>query len=110
MSNITDLSKTYENKLIVELQKENELLKARIVELTIDTAITKEELICIQQIKILHDRSIQRELSLEEVKKLDLLVKNLKLITESITDKNSENKIRDVSEDLLVSIAASNNP
>lgn len=43
------------------------------------------EVICIQQIDRLHHASQIRELGLEEVKRLDLLVKNLKLIREEST-------------------------
>jgi hypothetical protein len=47
--------------------------------------LTPEESICVQQIGRLEESSIQRPLTLEEVKKLDLLVKNLKLIREEST-------------------------
>lgn len=47
--------------------------------------LTSEEIICIQQIDRLHNSSQTRELGLEEVKRLDLLVKNLKLIREEST-------------------------
>lgn len=44
-----------------------------------------EEIICIEQISVLKNRSSQRELSLDEVKRLDLLIKNLRLIREQST-------------------------
>lgn len=47
--------------------------------------VTAEEGICEQQINILQDRSFQRELTLEEIKKLDLLIKNKRLIKEQAT-------------------------
>lgn len=49
------------------------------------TELTPEESICIQQIDRLEKISIERALTLDEVKRLDLLVKNLKLIREEST-------------------------
>lgn len=60
-----------------------------------------EEFICIEQIKILKDRSRERELDINDVKKLDLLIKNLRLIRSQPTE-NTSSTVRDVSEvDLL---------
>lgn len=42
--------------------------------------ITPEEAICVAQIRILSDRALHKELTLEETKRLDLLVKNLNVI------------------------------
>lgn len=66
-----------------------------------------EELICIEQINILHNRSSQRELTLEEVKRLDLLVKNLKLVRDMANQTIDYSGPRDVggSEDDLIAIA-----
>lgn len=47
--------------------------------------LTPEETICIQQISFIEEQSMKRALTLEEVKRLDLLVKNLKLIREEST-------------------------
>lgn len=49
------------------------------------THLTDEEQICIEQISRLQKQSMERQLTLEEVKRLDLLVKNLKLIREEST-------------------------
>lgn len=42
--------------------------------------VSKEQALIEAQIEILHNRALQKELSLDETKKLDLLVKNLRLI------------------------------
>jgi hypothetical protein len=68
--------------------------------------ISPEEMICIEQINILHNRSAQRELNLEEVKRLDLLVKNLRLVRTQSTDVIDSVAIRDVEEHELVKIAS----
>jgi hypothetical protein len=49
------------------------------------THLTPEEQICIEQIDRLQKLSSERALILDEVKRLDLLVKNLKLIREEST-------------------------
>lgn len=107
MSDVVELKADFNAQLIVDLKKENERLKQQIVELSIAKQISEEELICIRQISILHDRSQQRELSLEEIKKLDLLVKNLKLITGNVDDKKLIRDIGNIQEDVLVAIATS---
>lgn len=68
--------------------------------------IAPEEMICIEQINVLHNRSSQRELNLEEVKRLDLLIKNLRLIREQSTQVIDSVVIRDVEETELVKIAS----
>lgn len=45
-----------------------------------------EQLICELQIKMLHDAAMSRQLSLEETKRLDLLVKNLYLTKGQATE------------------------
>lgn len=42
--------------------------------------ITPEEAICEKQISLLQERGMTKELTLEEVKRLDLLIKNLRLV------------------------------
>ena len=63
-----------------------------------------EEFICVEQIKILKERSTTRELDINDVKKLDLLIKNLRLLRSQPTS-NVENNSRDVSDVDLISIA-----
>lgn len=67
--------------------------------------ITPEEIICIEQINLLHKRSTGRELSLEEVKRLDLLIKNLRLIREQSTQVIEATSYREVKEEDLVRLA-----
>lgn len=47
--------------------------------------LSPEEIICIEQIERLQRVSSERALAIDEVKKLDLLVKNLKLIRDEST-------------------------
>lgn len=66
--------------------------------------LTPEEIICIEQIDRLRNASQTRELGLEEVKRLDLLVKNLKLIREGNTIVVTNNNQDKISEAELVAI------
>lgn len=95
-----------QQNLINLLRRENEELRAKVAHseelmkslgsaYEITGVIMPEELICIEQIKILKDRSFQRELTLEEIKKLDLLVKNLRLIRQK--DNEDERDVTDYS-------------
>lgn len=94
--------------LIVKLKKENEDLKNKLENLENILKggvhkISSEELICMEQIENLKKISAKRELTLEEVKKLDLLVKNLRLIREQSTqviDVSTE----EISDDELIKI------
>ncbi len=68
--------------------------------------LTPEEDICIRQIDKLQGKSNERELTLEEVKRLDLLVKNLKLIREESTIVvNNKGRSESMTEAELVAIA-----
>lgn len=77
--------------LIGTLRKENLELKEKLEHMEhgllkkAATLPSDEELICVEQISILKNRSDQRELSLDEVKRLDLLIKNLRLLREQST-------------------------
>jgi phosphoribosylanthranilate isomerase len=101
-----------QQELLEQLIKENEQLKEKlsnekpaVSSLIIDNGNT-EELVCIEQIKILQLHSQKRELDINEVKKLDLLIKNLRLIRSQPTE-NTNTNYRDVSELDLISIASS---
>lgn len=77
-------------KLIVALKRENDELREKVKHLEElllkgPHQISAEELICMEQIEVIKANSAKRELTLEEVKKLDLLVKNLRLIREQST-------------------------
>jgi predicted nucleotidyltransferase component of viral defense system len=69
-------------------------------------SVSPEEMICIEQIEMLRNRSYGRELSLDEVKRLDLLVKNLRLIREQSTQVLNTTAYEHIKEDELLSIAA----
>lgn len=90
-----------------ELKKQiahaNEIIKTMGAPLALSRE-NEEELICIEQIKILKERSRSRELDINDVKKLDLLIKNLRLIRSQPTD-NINASYRDVSEEELLAIA-----
>lgn len=70
--------------------------------------IQDEEMICMMQIQRLRDLAQKRELTLDEVKKLDLLHKNLKLSRGENTVVVGKNKkdLNQYSEAQLVQIAA----
>lgn len=54
--------------------------------------ITPEEAVIESQIQIIQDRSYNQELTLEDVKKLDLLIKNKRLVKEQSTTIQGESK------------------
>lgn len=71
--------------------------------------ISNEELICIKQIELLSKFAQTRELSLDEVKKLDLLNKNLRLIRGQTgnDDRNKEKEAIPIEMKDLIAIASS---
>lgn len=77
------------NKKLYKLEQENEQLKKLVVEKHEDKVIrieiTPEEEIITQQISVLRNVSEQRPLTFEETRKLDLLIKNLKLVKKEAT-------------------------
>lgn len=71
---------------IKQLEQEIEHVKHLLITqsaLVTFTDITLEEKICLAQIAILESRCAGKELTLEEIKKFDLLVKNLQIIREN---------------------------
>jgi hypothetical protein len=72
---------------------------------------TPELAICEAQIDILQNRALQKELTLEEVKILDLLIKNKRLLTgEATTIEGEKKKIKNqYSEAELVALAKKDN-
>lgn len=101
MSNVVEASKDF---IIEQLKRENEELRRQIKAFQMPSP---EELLCLEQIQYLRDRSAQREMALDDVKKLDLLIKNLRLVREQSKDSSSAPKFRDVTESDLVAIAQS---
>lgn len=70
--------------------------------------IQDEEMICLMQIQKLKESSMARTLTLEEVKKLDLLHKNLKLARgENTVIVNKARDVQETPERELIEIAAS---
>lgn len=67
--------------------------------------VTPEEMICIEQIQILKSKSSQRELSLDEAKRLDLFVKNLKVIRGEVSKVIDTPNLERVDTDDLIAIA-----
>ena len=129
MSNIPDIQKAYkkalkikeikeladeQRKIIQKLKEENEQLKAKLAELqsnklqsNVGGKISTEELICMEQIELLRAKSLGRELTLEETKKLDLLIKNLRLAREQATQVIDTVDYQSLSVDELEKIAQS---
>lgn len=82
---------------IKKLTEENEKLNAEIEHLkfvisssteilpyeVVKIIVTKEQALLEEQISILQSRSIGKELTLEDTKKLDLLIKNLRIVKEN---------------------------
>jgi predicted RNase H-like nuclease (RuvC/YqgF family) len=95
-TNLIDDFKVQAHKLIVEeLKKEIDSLKVELDQKNKEIEVLKsqnntslleldpiktEEAIALEQLRVLNNRSLQKELTLEEVKKYDILVKNLNLI------------------------------
>jgi hypothetical protein len=103
-----------QQELLEKYMKENRLLKERLEhleKLTINNGKSllinndnDEEVICVEQINILKQRSSQKELDINDVKKLDLLIKNLRLIRSQPTDV-IDTQARDLSQEELLAIA-----
>ena len=64
---------------IAELESENNSLKLQL-QLKLTPYISSEEMICIEQISLLKEASANRQLSLDEIKRLDLLIKNVRIV------------------------------
>ena len=64
---------------IAELEAENNSLKLQL-QLKLTPYISSEEMICIEQISMLKEASANRQLSLDEIKRLDLLIKNVRIV------------------------------
>lgn len=95
---------------IYKLQKENEFLKEKLSHLEQllvkqSTQISPEEMICVEQISMIKQKSSGRELSLDEVKRLDILIKNLRLIKDQSTQAVDHKDHRNLKEIELVAIA-----
>ena len=94
-----------ENKELKEKAAHLEKLLSALPKGNIIIDVTPEELICIEQIEMLKKKSTMRELDLDEVKRFDILNKNLRLIREKATEVIESQGYRNVSEVDLVAIA-----
>ena len=82
-------------KQIKQLQDEIEHLKGMLVTtttLTSSVIVSPEQAIIDAQIVLLRERGMTRELTLEEVKRLDLLIKNKKILEEDPKTLKGESK------------------
>jgi len=107
---------TDKTKNIVEINKELKILREENAQLKLmlkeklevenQRKVTPEEAICVTQIRFIYETSQDRELTLEEVKKLDLFVKNLKMIRGEIIELPKKNKVDGLSSTKLIEIAS----
>lgn len=107
ISNLADDFKNELLKKISALEAENQDLKNQISKPIIKTT-SPEEQICIEQISRLKTLSEQRSLELDEVKRLDLLVKNLLAIRgHNAEPEDKSKKTKNIDVEKLLSIAKS---
>lgn len=95
----------FQNKNLLDKVSHLENMLLSLQKSSVVMSISAEEMICIEQIEVLKSKSNGRELSLDEVKRLDLLIKNLRLIREQSTQVIETKDYSDVLEDDLVAIA-----
>lgn len=121
IKNIIDLNKDFQTNLpsiefIDKLKSENLVLRQKVQQLesmlmatkeSLSLNVTPEEQICVKQIDSLNRISNERDLTLEEVKKLDFLVKNLKLIRKEANN-IVEMNAKDVTPDELLALLDEN--
>ena len=97
--------------LLERLLTENKALTSNIQHLetmlksSIQTDLEDGEVICVEQLSILRGKSNTRELTLEETKKLDILVKSLKLLKEKSSVPAQYTDLSNTKEAELVAIA-----
>lgn len=110
--NVIDAEKEFETvALRNEIQKlKNEVIKYKILLKEIDSdanpdIVSDEEAICVEQIHSLKESSGKRVLSTDEVKKLDILHKNLKLARGEGIRVGAKNKVGAMSAGDLANIA-----
>lgn len=111
---VPEFTEAQQNR-ISSLEKENKFLKEKLTHMekiltelsknNITMDVTPEEMICIEQINLLKMKSATRDLTLEETKKLDILVRNLKLIREETTIVVGHTDVSGIKEAELVAIA-----
>jgi hypothetical protein len=109
--NINELRKKLEelSRQCETLTIENTKLKALAPASSLDAAIPDEESICLVQLALLNNMSMQRELTLEETKKTEIYSKILVTLRSKKPEKE-ENTISNLSnEDLIAAMKAMGN-
>lgn len=106
--NIIEAEKSFELKKLKEelkrLETENSKLKILLKEIDPEanvSSISDEEQICVEQIALLRKQSSNRELTVDEIKNLDVLHKNLKLARGENVRGNSGAKVAAASKEEL---------
>lgn len=111
---IEGLTQTVDSLLKKLQEKEDEILQLKqmlftttptIGEINVLT-VSDEEYIALQQLQKLKDNARLRELTLDEIKKFDLLVKNKRLAQGNATTINADKLAKDLPKDRLMAIAA----
>jgi hypothetical protein len=110
--NILEAEKDFEIRaLTAEVEKlRNELTKYKILLKEVDEdinpdVITDEEVICVREISKLKKITEERDLSTDEVKKFDMLHKNLKLARGETSRIGSKSKVSKMSQEELERLA-----
>ena len=113
--NVIDAEREFETvALRNEIEKlTNEVIKYKILLNEIDSEanpdiVSDEEAICVEQIRKLKENSSKRQLSTDEVKKLDILHKNLKLARGQGTRVGAKNQAGAMTASQLAEIAKGN--
>jgi len=103
--NINELRKKLEelSRQCETLTIENTKLKALAPASSLDTTIPDEESICLVQLALLNNMSMQRELTLEEVKKVEIFTKTLNLVR-SKAPQEKEQKMDNLSNEQLIEL------
>jgi len=105
MTSRNDISSFKEQ--IEVLRDENEKLKLLLRNgLTNSDGFSDEEAICVVQLRVLKELSAIRDLTLDEVKKFDLFVKNLRAIRGEVVVVQNINEAETVSTEALFQIVA----
>jgi hypothetical protein len=108
MDNILDMEEQFKEKMLLdkieELKSEISKLRIALKEAGVDddlSDISDEEIICVQQILKLKERSQGAELDTDEIKRFDILHKNLKMIRGNRTPKKGD-KVKGMSNEELL--------
>lgn len=108
MDNVLNMEEAFKEKMFLDeierLKSEITKLKIKLKDAGIDeniNDISDEEVLIITQIALLKDSALERELDTDEVKRFDLLHKNLKLINSGKSVKKRD-KLKGLSTNELI--------